>query len=379
MAPNLGPNAALIGQPGSAWRLQTPALVVDLDAFERNLARMANWTRDANLRLRPHAKTHKCAEISFRQIELGAVGACCATVREAEALAAAGVPGLLITSAQAPSKTPRIGELLRQGADLTVVVDHPDTVDALGDAARAAGAVLAVMVDLDTGLGRTGVTRAEDALALARRIAACDALEYAGVQAYAGHVQHIAGVAPRGREIEVCTDRLQAVNAVLREANLPPGLISGGGTGSHRLDQEFGVLNEIQAGSYIFMDGQYHEVDIDGAGGAAFETALTVQTSVINVQHEGYAVTDAGLKSFALDGDLPRIEEGAPDGAHYRYKGDEHGAVLFAEAGESLPLGAMLRCLTPHCDPTVNLFDVYHAVRGEVLEAIWPIDARGNP
>lgn len=379
MSDSLGPNAALIGQPGGARRLQTPALVLDLDAFERNIGRMAHWTREADLRLRPHAKTHKCAEIAFRQIEHGAVGACCATLREVESLTEAGVPGLLLTSAQTPLKTPRIGRLLRQGADLSVVADHPDTVDALGDAARAAGAVLPVLVDLDTGLGRTGLTNAEDALALARRIAACDALEYAGVQAYAGHVQHINELASRGREVEACTERLQAVNAVLREANLPPALISGGGTGSHRLDQEFGVLNEIQAGSYIFMDGQYHAVTIDSDGGSAFETALTVQTSVINVNHPGYAVTDAGLKSFALDGDLPQIAEGAPDGAEYRYKGDEHGAVHFAEPGQALPLGATLRCLTPHCDPTVNLFDVYHCLRGDVLEAIWTIDARGNP
>jgi len=372
------PNAALLGQPGSRQRLQTPALVLDLDALEANLATMAAWAEGNGLALRPHAKSHKSPDIARRQLAAGAAGVCCASLREAEVMAAAGIPGLLITTALAPDKAARVAALAAGGADLACTVDHPELLAAYGAAAEAAGTRLKVVVDLDVGLGRTGTPSADDAVTLARQAAAHDSLAYCGVQAYMGHLQHIAQVADRDELLAEPTDKVEAMVEALREANLAPGTVTGGGTGTHRLDAARGALNEMQCGSYVFMDVDYDAVaQPDGA--RPYTNALFVQTSVVNVNHPGYAVTDAGLKSFATDGPLPVIARGAPDGASYRYMGDEHGAVVFAGQDERLALGDRVECVVPHCDPNVNLFDHYHVIRGDALVEIWPVAARGNP
>ena len=191
MASVQGPNAALIGQSGSRWQLQTPALILDLDAFEGNIAAMAAWARDTGVNLRPHGKSHKSPEIARRQVAAGAVGICCANVHEAEAMSAAGLPGILITTPTAPAKAARVAAIAKASPDFACVVDHLEQVDALEAAAKAAGTKIRLLVDLDTGLGRTGVTRTSDAVTLAQRIAASDALTYDGVQGYTGHLQHI--------------------------------------------------------------------------------------------------------------------------------------------------------------------------------------------
>ena len=170
-----------------------------------------------------------------------------------------------------------------------------------------------------------------------------------------------------------------AVVAALGKANLPPAIVTGGGTGTHRLDAGHGTLGELQAGSYLFMDVQYLSVEQSADGGQPYRPALFVQASVVNVNHPRYAVTDAGLKSFATDGPAPLLAAGAPAGASYRYMGDEHGAVVFADPGDALELGAKVECVVPHCDPNVNLFDHYHVVQGDRLVDIWPVAARGNP
>lgn len=373
-----GPNADLVGQPGSRGRLHTPALVLDLDALEANLATMAAWTDASGLALRPHAKSHKSPDIARRQLAAGAVGVCCASLREAEVMAAAGIPGLLITTALAPDKATRVAALAAGGADLAVTVDHAELLAAYDAAAEAAGTRLNVVVDLDVGLGRTGTTSADDAVALAHQAAASGNLEYCGVQAYMGHLQHIQAVADRDELLAEPTGRVEGMVEALRQANLAPGTVTGGGTGTHRLDAARGALNEMQCGSYVFMDVDY-DVVVQPDGERPYGNALFVQASVVNVNHPGYAVTDAGLKSFATDGPLPVLARGAPAGATYRYMGDEHGAVVFADPGDRLPLGARVECVVPHCDPNVNLFDHYHVVRGDDLVEIWPVAARGNP
>lgn len=373
------PNATLIGQPGSRWQLHTPALVLDLDVLDANIAAMAQWAGETGVTLRPHGKSHKSPDIARRQIEAGAVGICCANVHEAEAMSAAGLPGILITTATAPVKAGRIAAVAKASPDFACVVDHTEQIDALEAAATAAGSRIRLMVDLDTGLGRTGVTRTDDAVALARRIAASDVLEYVGVQGYTGHLQHIEDVGERRTHLGEPTIRLESFVLALKDANLNPAIVTGGGTGTHRLDQRLGLIGEMQVGSYVFMDVQYNAVAIDDGAPLPYQTSLFVQTSVINVNHDGYVVTDAGLKSFATDGPLPLIARGAPDGATYRYKGDEHGAVHFTLGSDGLPLGARVECVTPHCDPNVNLFDVYHVVRGDDLVDIWPVAGRGNP
>ena len=368
-------HAHLIGQPGSRSGLNTPALILDLEAFERNVARMATFARKHGLALRPHAKSHKSADIARAQLAAGAVGLCCAKLGEAEALAAAGIDGLHLTSpvVTAPAIA-RLAALSRRMASLSVVADHPDVVDALAIAAQG-GPPLTVLVDIDPGIRRTGVASPQDAVALARRIAERPGLSYGGVQFYCGAQQHIHSFAERRDAIIERTAYLSNCLGELAAARLSPGVVTGGGTGSHVIDAELGVLTELQVGSYIFMDREYAECDLDGGGAVPFQTALMVDARVISANAAGLVTIDAGLKAFSTDAGPATIIAGAGNDARYRFMGDEHGAVI----GTDLPhLGARITLGTPHCDPTVNLYDAYHVIKGEVLIAIWPVTARGR-
>ena len=371
-------HAHLIGEPGSRERLNTPALVLDLDRFERNIAHMAAFARRSGVALRPHAKTHKSADVARAQIAAGSIGQCCAKLGEAEALAGEGIDGLHLTS---PIVTdPGIGRLVALNArvsGLSVVADHPDAVDALA-AAAAGGKPVSVVVDIDPGIRRTGVASAENALALARRIGEHASLAYAGVQFYCGFQQHIASYAERRAAIADRTAYLRTAIDALVAAGLPPPLVTGGGTGSHVIDAELGVLTEIQVGSYVFMDREYGDCDLDGSGAAPFATALMVDSRVISANTPGIATVDAGFKALAADAGPPPILSGAPKQSRYMFMGDEHGAVI-APSGEAAPsLGERVTLATPHCDPTVNLYDAYHVVREDRLVAIWPVTARGR-
>ena len=368
-------HAHLVGQPGSRDRLNTPALILDFEAFERNVARMADFSRKRGLALRPHAKSHKCADIARAQIAAGAVGLCCAKLGEAEALAAEGIDGLHLTSpvVTAPAIA-RLAALSRRMKSLSVVGDHPAAVDALANAAQG-GPPLTVFVDIDPGIRRTGVASPQHAIELARRIADRPSLSYSGVQFYCGAQQHIQHFAERRDAIIERTQYLRTCLAELAAAGLSPKVVTGGGTGSHAIDAELGVLTELQVGSYIFMDREYAECDLDGGGANPFETALLVDARVISANAIGLVTIDAGLKAFATDAGPPVVLSGAGSDARYRFMGDEHGAVI----GTDLPgLGSRVTLGTPHCDPTVNLYDAYHVISGEVLTAIWPVTARGR-
>ncbi|MBL28995.1 MAG: threonine aldolase [Rhodospirillaceae bacterium] len=374
------PNQHLIGKTGGRGELATPALVLDLDRLEANIARMAAHCTATGQKLRPHAKTHKSVTIARRQLDAGAVGICCATIHEAEALAAGGIEGILITSPlTTPAKLDRLSRLLASGANVMVAVDNADNVDGVAAAAERAGRTLDVLVDLDLGLHRTGAANGQTAVAVARRVEAAPALRYRGVQAYAGDIQHIPAFIDRHRAAMERIDILHGFCQALSGAGLAPEIVSGGGTGTHDIDHEGGLFNELQAGSYVFMDVQYAiETAIARDGGQPFAPSLTVQAAVVSTGHEGFCTTDAGLKAFSTDGPVPTILSGAPEGATYRFMGDEHGRVTFAKAGESLPLGARVECFIPHCDPTVNLHDAYHVCRGDTLVDIWPVDGRGS-
>jgi 3-hydroxy-D-aspartate aldolase len=362
----------LIGTPGSRERLATPALLLDRAALDRNVAAMAAFARTSGLALRPHAKTHKSADIARVQRAAGAVGLCCAKLGEAEALAAEGIDSLLLTSpVVTPDGIARLVALNRRMADLAVVVDHPDAVDAI--AARSEKP-LRVLIDIDPGVHRTGVASPEDALALARRIRKTPTLRYGGVQFYCGSQQHIGSFAERRAAIMDRTDYLRAVVDLLTREGFAPPVVTGGGTGTHRIDAELGVLTELQAGSYIFMDREYADCDL----GATFETALTIHTRVISANHHGRATLDAGLKAMATEAGPPAILSGASPGSRYAFMGDEHGAVIVPEGASAPGLGGRLTLQTPHCDPTVNLYDAYHVVEGDTLVAIWPVTARGR-
>ena len=369
---------ALIGQQGGRWLIETPALVVDLDRLEANIAAMATHCRAAGIALRPHAKTHKSVEIARRQIAAGALGQCCAKLGEAEALAEGGIDGLLITSPiVSRAAVARVVALNARARDLMLVVDSATSVDDLGEAAAGAGQALKLLVDVDVGLRRTGVAPGVAAVELAARIAAHPALRFVGLQGYAGHLMHVSGRDERRARSLEALDQLAATRDLLLQRGLAPAIITGGGTGTFDIDPGAGVLTELQAGSYVFMDREYNDVwRADGAA-APFVTSLSVQTTVISANAPGLATTDGGYKAFATDAGPPDILSGAPDGAKYFFFGDEHGGLTLARAEDRIATGAVVVCDAPHCDPTVNLYDAYHVVRGDTLVSLWPIEARG--
>ena len=369
----------LIGRQGSRQALNTPVMVLDRDALQRNIDTMAAFARDYRLALRPHAKTHKSTDIARLQLEAGAVGVCCAKLGEAEALAEAGIGAILITSpVVTPQAIDRLVALHALVSDLRVVADHPGNVDALAAALAGAERPLTVLVDIDPGIRRTGVASAEAAVALAQQIAAHPELRYAGIQYYCGVQQHIESGAERRTAIEERTAYLGQIIEVLTGAGLAPEVITGGGTGTHAIDAALGVLTELQAGSYVFMDRQYSDCDLNGAGpGAApFETALFVDARVISANAASMATIDAGFKALSTDGGSPSIVAGAPAKAAFVFMGDEHGALVAPD--HVFELGELVTLTAPHCDPTVNLYDAYHVVRDETLIDIWPVTARGR-
>ncbi|WP_066803590.1 DSD1 family PLP-dependent enzyme [Sphingomonas asaccharolytica] len=373
-------HAHLIGRQGSRHDLNTPVLVLDLDRLDSNIGRMAAFAAAHGLKLRPHAKTHKSVDIAQRQIAAGAVGLCCAKIGEAEALADGGITGLHITSPVVPAPAvDRLAALNLRSAELMTVVDNPDNARAIAQAVERAGdAKLSVIIDVDPGIHRTGVASPEAAVGLLETIRALPALVYRGVQFYCGSHQHIHAFAERETAMRERADYLRAVIAALAEAGGAPEIVTGGGTGTHRIDVGLGIFTELQVGSYIFMDDEYRACDLTGEEDAPipFETSLMIDTSVISANTPGLFTLDAGIKSMATDAPLPSVETGAPDGARFFLMGDEHGAVLTLP--DSLALGDRISLRTPHCDPTVNLYDNYHVVRGQTLDAIWPVSGRGR-
>jgi D-serine deaminase-like pyridoxal phosphate-dependent protein len=371
-------NAGLVGVPGGRKRLETPALVIDLDRFEENIERMALFGRENQIAIRPHAKTHKSAEIARRQIAAGAPGICAAKLGEAEALAEAGIGSILITSPVVAERgIERLVSLNTRMDQLMAVCDNMNVAQRLADAAAESGKPLKLLVDIDPGMGRTGLPPGDDAAALVCAIVHNPAFEFKGLQFYAGNLQHLES---RGERREKSLSALAALAHFcrrLRSEGVVPEIVTGAGTGTYDIDPDARVLTELQVGSYVFMDRQYNEVWEKSGGRPPFETSLFVQTTVISANREGLATTDAGFKAFATDAGPPLIVSGAPAGANYFFFGDEQGGILYAPAQDRLAPGDIVTCAVPHCDPTVNLYDFYHLVRGDRLVAIWPIEARG--
>ena len=367
----------LIGQQGSRAALNTPALVIDEGALQRNIATMAEFARGRGIALRPHAKTHKSVDVAKLQLAAGAVGVCCAKLGEAETMADGGIEAILITSpVVTPQAIARLAALHARVADLRVVADNPENVAALAMAVESGERPLQVLVDIDPGIRRTGVASPDAAVRLARQIAGDPALRFAGVQFYCGVQQHIEAYADRRTAIVERTEYLRGVIDELRAAGLAPDLITGGGTGTHFIDAELGVLNELQVGSYVFMDKQYNDCDLRGEGAATFETALMVDAHVISANSASMATIDAGFKAMSTDGGTPTVLSGAPATSMFVFMGDEHGALIAPD--HAFKIGDRVTLVAPHCDPTVNLYDYYHVVRDGALVAIWPVSARGR-
>lgn len=362
--------------PGIDWtgllqrngaEIATPALVIDLEALERNIARMAEHCRANGIALRAHAKTHKCAEVARRQIAAGAIGQCCAILDEAEYLATAGIENILITSPLVSEiSVRRLLALNARSPGLMAVVDSKDAASRLSQAAFAAGQTLTLLVDIDVGHHRTGIAPGEAAAALAAQVAQSPGLTLAGIQGYAGHVQHIADRTERETRSAEAIEKLRLTRDLLKARGLAPRIVSGGGTGSFDIDPARQVLTELQAGSYVFMDRQYNDVWADGP---PFETSLFVLSRVVSANQPDMVTTDAGLKSFSTDADAPLIAYG-PKGATYAFFGDEYGKVRLAE-GHGARAGEAVVCVTPHCDPTVNLYGHYVVIRGSEVVDRW--------
>jgi D-serine deaminase-like pyridoxal phosphate-dependent protein len=373
-----GLNETWLGARGGRTKLETPALVLDADAFDDNVQTLARMANAAGLGLRPHAKSHKCAAIARAQLEAGALGIACAKIGELLALFEAGINPLMLTAPVASRrKIDRLTEAVTRGAEISVVVDRAALVADYAQSAQEAGVRLDVLVECDVGQRRTGVATPEAAVALARQIADEPSLRFVGVQGYAGFVQHVFDHEARRAENRVAMGRLLAIVNALDEAGLPPEIVTGGGTGSHLLDLEDKVLTEVQAGSYVFMDEDYRRVDLHGSGADVFGTALFVVVTVIAHNLHGEAIVDAGSKSFSVDGPEPRAYLDGREIGRITFVGDEFGRLEAIPGKPVPPVGMRLECSVPHCDPTANLHDFLHVVRGDKLEDIWPIEARG--
>ncbi len=351
--------------------IDTPALIIDLNAYERNLDRMAAQLVGRPVRLRAHAKTHKCAVIAHHQVARGAVGVCCQKVSEAEALIDGGVRDILVSNQiVGANKLARLAALAKR-ANVAVCADDADNVRDIAVAAQHANVQLPVLVEIDVGAGRCGIAPGRPALELAQCIAAEPSLRFAGIQAYHGKAQHVYDEASRRNAIDASIQLTRDTVQLLNQNGLICDVVTGAGTGTFAFEAVSGVYTELQAGSYIFMDADYRRV----AGcPQEFEHALFVLTTVMSRPTPNRAVCDAGLKAHSIDSGLS-IVHGRQD-VEYVNASDEHGTLRLADGGQ-LRLGEKLLLIPGHCDPTVNLYDQYVCVRRNRVEAIWPIVARG--
>lgn len=373
------PPPAQIGAPFS--EIDTPALIIDLDAFERNLDAMASAVGKLGVRLRPHAKTHKSPVIAAKQIARGAVGMCCQKVGEAEILVAGGVGDVLVSNEVVGArKLERLAALARH-ARISVCVDDPAIIEQLAQAAERAGSQIEVLVEVDVGARRCGVRPGPAATGLARQIAGSRALAFGGLQAYHGSAQHLRTPEERRAAIANAANATTETLRFLNEAGFACRTIGGAGTGTFELEGASGIWNELQAGSYIFMDADYAKNVADGARNASpFEHALFVLATVMSTASGERAVVDAGHKALSNDSGFPSVR-GRPD-LRYHRPSDEHGVLEFDNATSKPDVGDRLTLIPGHCDPTVNLYDWYVGVRGfdtpaARVEALWPIAARG--
>ncbi len=355
--------------------LDTPVLLVDGDALERNVARMAALCAEAGVACRPHGKAHKSPHVARIQMAAGAAGLCCAKLGEAEVMAAAGIEDLHITSpVVGASKIARLIEAARQ-ARISVVADDGGNISDLAAGAQTAGLRLDVLVEVDVGQGRCGVPPGPRAAELARLIDGHPWLRFRGLQAYQGAIQMTASLAERRAAAGRAMEQAARAAALVREAGIGIDVLTGGGTGTSCIDAAAGGLTELQPGSYIFMDTNYSAIEWEDAPAPPFENALTVLAGVISKPAPGRVILDAGMKAISGDGGPPRAPAHAE--ASFGFGGDEHGQLAFPGAAP-LAVGDKVTLLPSHCDTTVNLHDRFIVARGGTVEDVWDIAARGR-
>jgi D-serine deaminase-like pyridoxal phosphate-dependent protein len=362
-------STSLIGR--SKWEVDTPAILLDLDIVERNIATMANALSGTGIALRPHAKTHKSPHLALMQIAAGAIGITVAKLGEAEVMAASGVSNLLISSEiVGPTKVARLIGLAKQTSVITVV-DDLDSARVIADAAHSAGVTIPTLIDLDTGHHRTGIAAGAGAVELAKNVARLQGVSLVGLQGYEGHLQHIEGLEERINGEAESAGMLLEMRRLIEDTGIPLSIVSTGGTGTHKILAQHGGITEIQAGSYVVMDSHYATIE-----GVEFGHALTCMTTVLSKTKPDRCIIDAGHKTLSLDSG-PSLPAHLP-GARYIAAGDEHGVIEFEDGTCPLKVGDLVEMIPRHCDPTINLHDWYHVTRGDEIVALWPVAARGR-
>jgi D-serine deaminase-like pyridoxal phosphate-dependent protein len=370
----MNPPPAEIG--ASVEDIDTPALVVDLDALDRNIAKMAEFARSAGVRVRPHAKTHKSAAIALKQIAHGAVGQCVQKVGEAEAMVRGGVKDVLVSNEVVGTRKLRRLAALAQDATIALCFDSAEQVDAASRVAQEFKVELGGLVEIEVGMERCGIAPGKDAAVLARRIANAPGLKFRGLQAYHGRAQHLPTEQQRAQAIASAIDAVRETLDALAADSLKCEIIGGAGTGTFTFEAQSGVYNELQVGSYVFMDTDYARIgDKDGGRYTAFEHSLFVLASVISTPTADRAIVDAGLKSLSGEKGPPWVH-GLED-IECTNISDEHGKLVLGARAKRLKLGEKIWLIPGHCDPTVNLHDWYVGVRHGRVEALWPVSARG--
>lgn len=362
--------------PGASLdQVDTPALLLDMDRFEANLDTLDRSLAGHAVQVRPHAKSHKCARIALAQMARGAVGVCCQKVSEAEALVDGGVPDVMVSNeVVGAAKLARLARLARR-ARVRVLVDHPDNVRDLEAAAAAEDTTLEVLVEVDVGASRCGALPGEPAAELAGLVAAQPHLRFAGIHAYQGGAQHMRGADERAAAIGRAVALVRQTVAAMAARGLQPATITGAGTGTYLHEAASGVYNEIQPGSYVFMDADYsRNLEADGDPVRTFTQSLFLLATVMSRPTPTRAVVDVGLKAHSVDSGMPLVAD--LPGVKYLRASDEHG-VLELPPGTDLPLGSRVRLVPGHCDPTVNLHDWIVCVRGGRVEDVWPVNGRG--
>jgi D-serine deaminase-like pyridoxal phosphate-dependent protein len=362
----------------SKWELDTPALCVDLDRLDANIAKMQAAVKRHGIATRPHAKTHKSADIARRQLAAGAIGICTAKISEAEALMAAGIDAICMTTSNpSPNKIRRAMRLRGRSPHFIQAVDEEQNARDLSAAAREAGVVADVVIDVATGT-RTGIPPGDGALALARLVDTLPGLRLRGVLAYDGGAQHVNGFAGRKeRALKGMEDAARIVER-MKAAGLNTEIFSGGGTGTYSVQHLTPGFTDVQVGSYIFMDMQYLAIGSEDGSPTYndFEPSLTVITTIVNNRFANRLTTDAGAKALTLN--TPRAGVIGEPGMDYNAGSDEFGVISYADASRSYRIGDRLELIVPHCDPVVNLYDQIYATRKDRVEAVWPVTARGK-
>lgn len=363
--------------PNNIWDIPTPALLIDKPAMERNLQKMQSFLSGTSAGLRPHTKTHKSPIIAKMQLEYGAVGVCAAKVSEAEVLFDHGLRNILVTSpVVTEDKIKRVIALASQSDQVRIVVDRQDNAMNLNEAAAVAGIKLNVLIELRMGMIRTGIEHGKPAWDLFEAINRSSHLNFYGIQAYAGSVQHIKGYQNRKQASQEALAPAQQMKKELLAAGHQVEALSVGGTGTYSVDANLDGITDIQAGSYLFMDVDY--LIIGGKEGdlySDFEPSLYVLSTAISQPMPGSITIDAGSKSFSKD-KMPQLKD--VTGIEYSFAGDEHGILTFKDPSREIKVGEKVLLLTSHCDPTINLYDDYYVYNGEEVEEIWPVAGRGK-